>query len=695
MTPTQKANLHRLLKPRHVAAIGGRDIEVVANECKRRGFSGDFWPVNPKRDQIGGHKCYASVEDLPEAPDAVFLAIPKEPAIDCLTRLNQMGAGGVICYTAGFGEMGEDGAKDEARLIEATGDMALIGPNCYGMINYVDDVALWPFAHGGSCPGYGAAIITQSGMLSSDLTMSQRSVPFAYMISAGNQATLRLEDFVDFLVDLPEVKVIALHIEGLKDVPAFERAALKALERSVPIIALKTGTSEIGSALTISHTGSLSGSDDLYNALFDRLGVIRVYNPSQLLETVKFIAVAGLPKGVRVGGFTCSGGGATMLADYAEKVGLQFTEPSQKVKTDLPALLPLTATLSNPLDYTTPIWGFPEKTLPVFTSFLSDSYDATVIVQDYPAPGLDEGKIYYSNDAGSFVEAAKTHNTPAAVCSTIPENLDQETRDYLISNGVAPMQGIDECLQAIASAAWYQNRRNELLAEPLTNLLVQPKHSNHLIDEYQGKALLKDAGISVPSSLLVDGEAAPAAAESLGFPVVIKMVHASLAHKSDVGALALNLKSTKEVEEAVASISASVKKLQPKAANDLFLVEAMVAKPVAELLASVRQDPEFGWALTLASGGILTELLNDAVTLLLPATESDFERAISKLKISKLLNGYRGQAKADVRALLSTIVKLQTLALSQEKALQEIEINPLFILEEGCYAVDALVQIQD
>ena len=173
------------------------------------------------------------------------------------------------------------------------------------------------------------------------------------------------------------------------------------------------------------------------------------------------------------------------------------------------------------------------------------------------------------------------------------------------------------------------------------------------------------------------------------------MVHASLAHKSDVGALALNLKSTKEVEEAVASISASVKKLQPKAANDLFLVEAMVAKPVAELLASVRQDPEFGWALTLASGGILTELLNDAVTLLLPATESDFERAISKLKISKLLNGYRGQAKADVRALLSTIVKLQTLALSQEKALQEIEINPLFILEEGCYAVDALVQIQD
>ena len=229
MTPKRRTNLERLLRPRHVAVIGGRDAEVVARECARIGFSGPFWPVNPRRDAIGGHACLASVDDLPEAPDAVFLAVPKEAAIETLTKLDAMGAGGVVCYTAGFGETGADGARDEARLIVAAGDLALVGPNCYGLINYVDRVALWPFAHGGVCPGHGAAIITQSGMLSSDFTMSQRAVPFAYMVSAGNQTVLRLEDFVDVFADRPEVRAFGLHIEGLKDVAAFERAALRAL----------------------------------------------------------------------------------------------------------------------------------------------------------------------------------------------------------------------------------------------------------------------------------------------------------------------------------------------------------------------------------------------------------------------------------------------------------------------------------
>ena len=339
MTPKRRANLERLLKPRHVAVIGGRDAETVAAECKRIGFSGPFWPVNPKRSHIGGHPCFASIDALPEAPDAVFLAVPKEAAIEALHKLNAMGAGGVVCYTAGFGETGSEGADDEARLVAAAGDLALIGPNCYGVINYVDKVALWPFTHGGSCPGYGAAIITQSGMLSSDFTMSQREAPFAFMVSAGNQTLLRLEDFVDALADRPEVRAIGLHIEGLKDVQAFERAALKALSLGKPIVALKTGTSRLGSSLTVSHTGSLSGTEELYDALFDRLGIIRVSSPAQLLETTKFLCVAGVPKGQRLAGLTCSGGGATMLADYAERLDLIFTPPDAATAASLRRLL--------------------------------------------------------------------------------------------------------------------------------------------------------------------------------------------------------------------------------------------------------------------------------------------------------------------------------------------------------------------
>ena len=459
MTPGRRANLLRLLKPRHVAVIGGRDAETVAAECARIGFAGPFWPVNPKRTTIGGHRCFAAVEDLPEAPDAVFMAVPREAAIDTLTRLDAMGAGGVVCYTAGFAETGDDGRHAESRLIAAAGDLALVGPNCYGLINYVDRVALWPFAHGGAFPGYGAAIITQSGMLSSDLTMSQRSVPFAYMISAGNQSVLHLEDFIDALSERPEVRAFGLHVEGLRDVARFEAVARQALRRGTPIVALKTGSSAIGAALTVSHTGSLSGTSELYDALFDRLGIIQVKSPAQLLETLKLLCVAGAPRGPRLAGLTCSGGGATMIADHAATIGLELPAPAPATADALRAQLPFTATVSNPLDYTTPIWGLPEKTGPAFATFLGDAYDAAIIVQDYPAPGLDDSLVAYRNDAHSFITATAAAAIPAAVCSTLPENLDAETRSMLVANGVAPMQGLHECLDAIAGGAWYSRRR--------------------------------------------------------------------------------------------------------------------------------------------------------------------------------------------------------------------------------------------
>ena len=318
MTPARRANLTRLLSPRHIAFVGGRDAEVAIKEAERRGFRGAIWAVNPRRDALGGHPCHRALADLPEAPDAVFLAVPAPAAVEAVAELARMGAGGIVCYTAGFREAGAAGADLERRLIEAAGDMALIGPNCYGLINYLDGAALWPFAHGGTCPGWGAAIITQSGMLSSDITMAQRSLPLTHMISGGNQSVLTIEDFVDHLADHPAVRAIGIHIEGLRDVQAFEAACLKALDRGVPVVALKTGSSRIGASLTVSHTGSLSGADDLHNALFDRCGVIRVKNPSELLETLKFLCVAGVPGGNRVAGFTCSGGGATMLRGWLD-----------------------------------------------------------------------------------------------------------------------------------------------------------------------------------------------------------------------------------------------------------------------------------------------------------------------------------------------------------------------------------------
>lgn len=693
MTPEQKQNFERLLRPRQIAFVGGADAIVAIGEARRRGYAGDIWPVNPRRSEMAGLPCFASLDDLPCAPDAVFLAIPAEPAIEAISRLAAMGAGGVVCYTAGFGETGGDGTAREESLREAAGGMALIGPNCYGMINYLDGAALWPFTHGGDCPGYGAAVITQSGMFSSDITMSQRSLPLTHMISAGNQAVLSLEDFVEVLAGNPAVRAIGLHIEGLRDVPRFERAAVAAIRNGTPLVALKTGRSQIGAALTQSHTGSLSGANELYDALFERTGVISVSSPSQFIETLKYLCVAGAPEGHRVMGFTCSGGGATMLADHGETIGLSFPAFGDSDRGFLQQLLPSIATVSNPLDYTTPIWGQPEHTEPVFAEAVARSgADAVILVQDYPAPGLDETKHFYLADAMALANAMQETGLPTAICSTIHENMDADTRDQLIARGVAPMMGIHEALNAITQAAGWAKARDRISASPPGPLLQTPMPVGfEMLHEAASKALLDGSGITLPKNALASGIDAPLAAARVGFPVALKMMSARLAHKTEAGAVRLGLESTETVAQAVKEMIEAVRNYDREAVSDLFLIERMAAPPVAEMIVGIRRDPQFGLAMTIGSGGVLVELLKDTATLLLPASAADIRRALERLKLSKLLDGFRGRPKVDMDALAARLAELGDFVLAQADSFAEIEVNPLFVHQNSMTAVDALI----
>ena len=750
MTPSRRINLERLLNPRHVAVIGGREAETVAGECVRIGYRGPVWPVNPRRESIGGHRCFRSVDDLPEPPDAAFVAVPREAAIDTVARLAAMGAGGVVCHTAGFAETGGEGARLETALIEAAGDLALIGPNCYGFINYLDRAALWPFAHGGTCPGSGAAIVTQSGMLSSDLTMSQRSVPFAFMASIGNQSVVTLADCVEVFAGFRGVQAIGLHIEEIPDVAKFSEAVREAVCSGIPVVALKTGVSEIGTRLTVSHTGALSGDDDLYQALFDRLGVIRVTTPAQLLETLKFLCVAGVPDGNRVAGLTCSGGAAAMLADYAQVVGLRFPPPSDRAAERLAERLPSTATVSNPLDYTTPIWGLPERVRPVFEAVLGDPFDVAVLVQDYPLDGLDESRDSYLSDAREFVAATRAADVPAAVCSTLPENIDRATREMLIARGVAPMQGIREALDAIAGAVWHGRRRERIRCEPrgceakaggdtdtdageatdagageeaergLSTLVTVESGSAgagggwetgvsrvgsrtrgvrsgtvRTVDEHQTKLWLRGAGMSIPPGRVVSAGVAPGAAAEIGFPVAVKMVSGLLPHKSEAGAVALGISNAAEVGAAIARIRADVRRHDARAVSDRFLVEGMVEPPLVELLVNVRTDSRFGLAMTLASGGVLAELVADAVTILLPAERSDIEEALGRLRVSRLLDGFRGAAPADRAVVVEALLQLASHLREEGAGIEEVEINPLFVLPDRVCAVDALMRVRE
>jgi acyl-CoA synthetase (NDP forming) len=691
MTPKRRANFQHLLKPRHIAFIGGHDATTAINEARRRGFTGQMWAVNPKRSDLAGVSCVASISDLPEAPDAVYLAIPAGGVVEALRSLAQMGVGGVVCFSAGFKETGD--AQAEQALIEATGDMALIGPNCYGLINYIDNSALWSFEHGGWSPGYGAAIITQSGMFSSDITMAQRSLPMAYMVSAGNQAVLGQEDFLDIFSDDPAVRAIGLHIEGLQDIPRFERAALKALSKGIPVVALKTGSSAIGSTLTVSHTGSLSGSAELYEALFARTGVISVTNPSQFLETLKFLCVVGAPKGKRLVGFTCSGGGATMLADYAEKIELAFPSVDPAQEAELTTLLPDIATVSNPLDYTTPIWGQATHTYPVFAKAIAAiAADTAVLVQDYPAAGLDASKTYYQQDATAFAQAAREQGIPAVICATLPENMDTETRRHLISEGVAPMQGIHETMNAIRQAAdWWQTRERIALAKPAPLMPVSQHGMLEMVTEDVGKHWLANNSFEVPEGRSVSADQAGAAATDIGFPVALKMMSPLLAHKTEAGAVALGLGSADAIANAVKQMTTDVTAHDPKAVTDRFLVEAMSPPPLAELIVTLRRDPQFGAALVLGSGGILVELVGDVVTLLLPATPDDIARALQTLRTARLLNGFRGRPKAGIQKIAIQLHQLCTAYLKDQNAMVEIEINPLFVYSDHVCAVDALL----
>lgn len=698
MTPRQRDNLKRLLQPRHIAVVGGRDAEAAINECRRIGFAGKMWPVNPKRESLGRLACYAGVDDLPDAPDAVFLAVPPAAATDITARLARRGAGGVVCYTAGFGGDGDaEGGASDRPLADAAGEMAVVGPNCYGVINYINKVALWPFAHGGDRPGRGragAAIITQSGMLSSDITMNRRSLPLAFMISAGNQSVLGLEDYIDVLCERDEVGAIGLHIEGLKDIAAFSRAARKALERNKPVVALKTGTSPIGARLTLSHTGSLSGVNELYQALFERLGIISVDSPVQLLETLKFICVAGIPNGNRVVGFTCSGGGATLLADGARRCdhgALEFPPPSKRTADAMRKSLPAIAEVSNPLDYTTPIWGVAEKVRPVFDAALGDRCDAALIVQDFPLPGVDESKPSYLSDTKCFIAATAAAGVPGAVCSTLPENIDRQTREFLVANRVAPLQGIGEAVNAVSAAAWYGRQRAFALRYVAGDVVTVNGGEQHLSDEWSGKAALRSAGLAVPHGRLADGDNAARVAGQLGFPVALKVNHRRLAHKTEIGAVRLGLSTAAEVEAAVQEMRDEVGRADPAINTDCFLLEQMAPPPLAEMLVAVRAEPQFGLVLTLAAGGVWAEMLADAVTLLLPVSEVEILAALDDLSIAPLLNGFRAQPAADKNQLAATIKKLADHVIANRDSIAEIEINPLFVFAGEVCAVDALM----
>jgi acyl-CoA synthetase (NDP forming) len=695
-TPKPGGRLERLLRPGSIAVFGGAQAAAVVKQCLKMGFAGDIWPVHPTKDQVEGIKTFRSVAELPAAPDAAFVGVNRFLTIEVIAALAERGAGGAICFASGFLEAGNDDADGErlqGELVAAAGAMPVIGPNCYGLINYADGALLWPDQHGGQRLAQdtrGVAIITQSSNIACNLTMQKRGLPVAFLMTAGNQAQTGLSEMALGLIEDERVSCLGLHIEGFDKVDGFEKLAARARELGKPIVAMKVGRSEQARKATISHTASLAGSDAASDAFLKRLGIARVDTIPSLLETLKLLHAVGPLSGFTLSSMSCSGGEASVMADSADGRRLRFPTLTPEHYARIKSTLGAFVAVANPLDYHTFIWNDEPAMTATFTAMASDSFDLNMLVLDFPRNDRCSDVDWWPT-VSAFEAALKANGASGAVVASMSENLTEAHAADLFARGIVPLQGIAEAMDAAEAAAFIGEAWARPIAAAVGRGADAPRsggrpeggNAQATLDEAAAKSLLRDAGLAVPAGRRAASVAeAIAAAEALGYPVALKAL--GVAHKSELGAVRLNLRTGEEVGAAAAA-------LLPLGSG--LYVEKMVLGGVAELIVGVTSDPLFGPVMTIGTGGVLVELLKDSATLLLPAARGEVAAALKGLKMYPLLDGYRGRARADVGAAIDAIIAISGFVSHHADAIEELDINPLIVCGEGqgAWIADALL----
>ena len=677
----------RLLRPRTIAVLGGLAAARVIEQCERMGFEGALWPVHPKRDSVAGRPACPSVAELPGVPDAAFVGVNRHATVDAVAALDRAGAGGAVCYASGFRES-EDGEALQKALVGAAGEMPFLGPNCYGLLNFLDGIALWPDQHGGRRLGpdeRGVAIVSQSSNIAISMTMQRRGLPVAYVVTAGNQAQLGLSSIALALLDDDRVSALGLYVEGFDSVAGFEALGRKARERKVPVVVMKTGRSERGRAANLSHTASIAGSDSGADAFVRRLGFARVHGIPELLETLKMFHVHGAIPSARLGAMCCSGGEASVLSDAVEDSGLALPDLTPAHAAEVRTTVHSLVAVANPLDYHTFSWGDEAALTDIFTAFGHGGFDAVMLVLDFPRTDrCDDAEWQITVDA--FDRAMRSTGARGVIASTLGENLPEERAVQLMQLSIAPLAGVREALVAIDCAAAVGEAWRSPPGAPLIARECLPTEPV-LLDEAASKAWLAEFGIAIPRGAIAhDADETVEIAASLGTPVVVKAL--GIAHKTERRAVRLGLREPAEVRDAACELLAL---------GDRVLVEQLATDIVAELIVGLHRDPQLGLLLTVGSGGTLVELVEDSVTLLLPATESEIRGVLSKLRCAPMLRGWRGGAPADVDAALAAILGIAELAIANVDRLEELNVNPLGVAPRGrgAIAIDALIRTRE
>jgi acetate---CoA ligase (ADP-forming) len=682
-------DIRRLIAPRSIAVVGaGAWTDAVAAGNAAIGYSGTIWRVHPSRPSTAGTTYYRSIAELPGVPDATFVAVPNYEAPGVARALTARGAGGFVCFSAGFAETGTQKGLDlTAELTKSAGELPFFGPNCYGFVNFFDRVAMMPDQIVGSAVERGVALICQSGTIALTLMFNDRSLPIGYLFTVGNQTCLAVEDLIELLCDDPRVTAFGLYIEGIKDPDRLSRAAQRARLAAKPIAVIKSGRTAAAARTAHSHTGALAGADQIFESFCRRAGIARCDTLGTLCETLKLFHAGGPLPGNRVLVMGASGGDMAMTADVARDLELDFSPIPQPAAETLRTLLTDRVTIANPFDIHTYLWLDPPALKRVFFEVLYAGFDAAGFMLDSP-PEQKADTASFDAVIDVFIEAARGAPTRAALIASLPETLSQRIRERCLQGGVIPLQGQREALEALAlaggvGAAWR--------IDPPMQLQLPEKASAscaiYALGEHEGKAELALFGLAIPRGRIVAAHAAAEAAAELGFPVAIKAAAAALEHKTEAGGVALNIRTVAEATQSAERLS----KLSP-----MLLVEEMVTDGVAEILIGVIVDPQFGQVLVIGAGGVFTEIMEDSVSLLPPWTRDSIAAGLKSLAIARLFSGYRGKPPVDLDALIGAVLSVARYAAANVSRLVEIDVNPVIVRPRGlgAVAVDTMIRLK-
>ncbi len=688
-----RAELERLLAPRSIAIVGvsqnpgGFGNRTLAN---MDAYAGEVFLVNPKYDALDGRRCYPSLLALPRSPDCVVIALPREAAEGALRQCAEVKAGGAIVYASGYGETGKpERQAEQERLADLAreGNVRLLGPNCIGIANNLlrAGALFQPEYPSIRRPGGRVGIVSQSGALGYSLAQgAMHGTAVTHVLAAGNSCDVDVCDLASYLVEVPECRAIAFLFEGAKDAQRLLALGEKSLAAGKPIIAFKMGTGAEGAAAAKSHTGTLAGSAQAYRSALQRAGFVIAEGFEEIMELVAFFAKSPPPQARGVAAMATSGGAAVLAADVAEELGIAMPQPGEAAAKILRAAIPDFGSPRNPCDVTGQVLNDPDSFRICSDAMLADpAYGALIVPTVTSARGLTEARVPVMS------ELAERHGKPVCTVwlSEWREGPGAET--YETDPRVARFGSMRGCFGAIAAWHEWDERRARAgqLAPRVSKAADRSLFCNkkRLLSEREAKAALAEYGIvCVPERRARNADEAVEAAAQLGYPVVLKADLPELAHKTEAGAVRLDLRDAESVRAACAEMTV---------AKQGFLVQPMMRGGI-ELVVGAKRDPLFGQLLLIGLGGVLVEIMRDTALSLAPVGKSEARRMLQRLRGFRLLEGYRGGPAANLDALCETIARVSELASDFADVIEEIDVNPLLARPEGAIALDALIVLR-